>query len=101
MFDIVEKRRWYFFFSAVLIALSIAAMIVSTVQFDQPMRLGIDFTGGSIFVIKFDQSVSEDDIREVFTGYGVESAIVQPLGAPEEHTWQVRTRKRQLSSKHV
>jgi len=93
MFDIVEKRRWYFFFSAVLIGLSIAAMIASTVQFDQPMRLGIDFTGGSIFVLKFDQAVGEDDLRSVFADYGLESAIVQPLGAPEEHTWQVRTRE--------
>lgn len=93
MFNIVQKRRWYFFFSAILITLSIAAMIVSTSQFGQPMRLGIDFTGGSIFVVQFDQAVSESDIRSVFVDYGLESAIVQPLGAPEEHTWQVRTRE--------
>jgi len=93
MFNIVEKRRWYFLFSAVLIALSVAAMIASTVKFGQPMRLGIDFTGGSIFVLKFDQAVSEDDIRTVFADYGLESAIVQPRGAPEEHIWQIRTRE--------
>ncbi len=93
MFNIVEKRRWYFIFSAILIALSIGAMLVSTGQFGQPMRLGIDFTGGSIFVLKFDQAVSEDDVRTVFVDYGLESAIVQPLGTPEEHTWQVRTRE--------
>ena len=93
MFDIVEKRRWYFLFSAVLFALSIAAMIASAIKFDQPLRLGIDFTGGSIFVLKFDQAVSEDNVRTVFTEYGLESAIVQPRGAPEEHTWQIRTRE--------
>jgi preprotein translocase SecF subunit len=93
MFNIVEKRRWYFIFSAILIALSIAAMVFSSMQFGQPMRLGIDFTGGSIFVLKFDQPVGEDEIRDVFTDYGVESAIVQPLGAPEDYTWQVRTRE--------
>ncbi len=93
MFNIVEKRRWYFLFSAVLIALSIAVMVASTVKFGQPMRLGIDFTGGSIFVLKFDQTVGEDDIRAVFADYGLESAIVQPRGAPEEHIWQVRTRE--------
>ena len=93
MFNVVEKRRWYFIFSAILIVLSIAAMVASTVQFGQPMRLGIDFTGGSIFVLKFDRAVGEDDIRAVFVDYGLESAIVQLLGAPEEHTWQVRTRE--------
>ena len=93
MFNIVEKRRWYFLFSGILIVLSIAAMVISTVNFGQPMRLGIDFTGGSIFVFKFEQQVSEDALRQVFADYGIEGAIVQPLGAPEEHTWQVRTRE--------
>jgi preprotein translocase SecF subunit len=68
-------------------------MAVSTVQFGQPMRLGIDFTGGSIFVLKFDHSVGEGDLRTLFTDYGLEGAIVQPVGSPEEHTWQVRTRE--------
>jgi preprotein translocase SecF subunit len=93
MFNIVEKRRWYFVFSAILIGLSILAMVISTSQFGQPMRLGIDFTGGSIFVLQFDQMVAEDDIRSVFIDYNLESAIIQPLGAPEERTWQVRTRE--------
>jgi len=93
MFNIVEKRRWYFIFSAALIGLSIAAMIVSTLQFSQPLRLGIDFTGGSIFVLKFGQAASEDAIRTVFVDYGLESGIVQRVGSPEEHTWQVRTRE--------
>ena len=93
MFDIVEKRQWYFLFSAILIALSITAMIVSSIQFGQFVRVGIDFAGGSIFALKFDHIVAEDDLRAVFTDYGLEGAIVQPLGAPEEHTWQVRTRE--------
>jgi preprotein translocase SecF subunit len=93
MFNIVEKRRWYFIFSGVLIALSLAAMLVSYVRYGQPLRIGIDFTGGSIFVLEFDEAVAEDDIRGVFAEYGLESAIVQPLGAPEEHRWQVRTRE--------
>ncbi len=93
MFNIVEKRRWYFLFSSILIVLSIAAMAVSAVKFGQPLRLGIDFTGGSIFVLQFDQPASEDDIRTVFADYGLEGAIVQPVGSPEEHTWQIRTRE--------
>jgi preprotein translocase SecF subunit len=93
MFNIVEKRRWYFLFSAILIGLSLAAMVASTMAFGQPLRLGIDFTGGSIFVLKFDRPVGEDDLRSVFGDYGIEGAIVQPLGAPEDRTWQVRTRQ--------
>jgi preprotein translocase SecF subunit len=93
MFNIVEKRRWYFLFSAVFIALSIAAMVTSYVQYGQFLRLGIDFTGGSIFVLKFEQEVTETGIREVFSEFGLEGAIVQPLGASDEYRWQVRTRQ--------
>ena len=93
MFNIVEKRRWYFLFSAFLIILSIAAMVVSTARFGGPLRLSIDFVGGSIFVFTFEDAASEDAIRGVFNSYGMDSAIIQPLGAPEENTWQVRTRE--------
>ncbi len=93
MFNIVEKRRWYFLFSAVLILFSIGAMGLSYERFGQPLRLGIDFTGGSIFVLKFQERASEGDIRSVFADYGLDSAIIQPLGDPEDNTWQVRTRE--------
>ena len=93
MFNIVQKRRWYFLFSAALIALSLTAMVFSYVRFGRPLRIGIDFTGGSIFVLRFEEAVSEEQIREVFADRGLDSAIVQALGSPEEHRWQVRTRE--------
>jgi len=93
MFNIVEKRRWYFLFSAFLIILSLAAMGVSMSRFGQPLRLSIDFVGGSIFVFTFEGPASEDAIRDVFNSYGMDSAIIQPLGAIEENTWQVRSRE--------
>ena len=93
MFNIVEKRRWYFLFSAILIALAVVAMVISYSRFGQPLKIGIDFAGGSIFVLKFEQAIEEDALRAVFSDYGLESAIVQPRGAPEEHTWQVRSRE--------
>jgi len=93
MFNIVEKRRWYFLFSAFLVILSVSAIVGSALQFGQPLRMGIDFTGGSIFVLKFDRTVSEDELRTAFSDYGLEGAIIQPRGTPEENTWQTRTRE--------
>jgi preprotein translocase SecF subunit len=93
MFNIVEKRRWFFIIAAIAILLAASAMVASTIQFGQPMRIGIDFTGGSIFVLQFDQIVGEEEIRNVFVDYGLESAIVQQLGDPEERKWQIRTRE--------
>jgi len=93
MFNIVEKRRWYFIGSGIAILLGIAAMIVSLARFGTPVRLSIDFTGGSLFVLHFEAPADEEAIREVFAVHGLDEAIVQRLGRPEEHTWQVRTRE--------
>ena len=93
MFNIVEKRRWYFIGSGIVILLGIAAMILSTVRFGTPVRLSIDFTGGSLFVLHFNAPADETAIREVFAAHGLDEAIVQRLGRPEEHTWQVRTKE--------
>jgi preprotein translocase SecF subunit len=93
MYNIVQKRRWYFTISGILFALSIAAMVASAIRFGEPLRLGIDFTGGSIFVIQFEEPVAQEAIRDVFAEQGIENPIIQPRGAPGEQTWQIRTRE--------
>ena len=93
MFNIVEKRRWYFIGSGIVILLGIVAMLMSQAHFGTPARLSIDFTGGSLFVIHFDAPANEAAIRTVFTANGLEDIIVQRLGAEEENTWQVRTKE--------
>jgi preprotein translocase SecF subunit len=90
MFNIIGKRRWYFLISAVLIVPGLIAMIYSTVTYGTPVRLSIDFTGGSLMVMKFQQPATEDAIRDVFMNYGFTNPVVQQLGRPEDNTWQVR-----------
>jgi preprotein translocase SecF subunit len=90
MYDIVGKRKWFFILSAVLILSGIGAMIYSTSQFGFPMRVGVDFTGGSRFVVRFAETANEDDIRSVLTSYGLDPTI-QQLGEPTDNTWQIRT----------
>ncbi len=90
MFDIIGKRYWYFLISALLIVPGLIAMVYSTLTYGTPVRLSIDFTGGSLMVIKFQQPTTEDAIRDVFRIYGFANPIVQHLGKPEDNTWQVR-----------
>jgi preprotein translocase SecF subunit len=90
MFDIIGKRYWYFLISALLIVPGLIAMVYSTVTYGAPVRLSIDFTGGSLMVIKFQQPATEDAIRDVFMSYGFTNPVVQQLGQPEDNTWQVR-----------
>jgi preprotein translocase SecF subunit len=90
MFDIIGKRYWYFLISALLIIPGLLAMAYSTVTYGAPVRLSIDFTGGSLMVIKFQQPATEDAIRDVFMSHGFTNPVVQQLGRPEDNTWQVR-----------
>lgn len=93
MFNIVEKRRWYFVGSGIVVLFGIAAMVLSTVQFGAPVRLGVDFTGGSLFVLNFEAPTDEISLMNAFQEQGVEDPIVQRLGGEEENSWQVRTRE--------
>jgi preprotein translocase SecF subunit len=93
MFDIVQRRRWYLVGSVIVILLGITAMVVSTVRFGTPVRLSIDFTGGSLFVFQFDAPADEAGIRQVLSAHGLDDAIVQRLGSEEQNSWQVRTRE--------
>jgi preprotein translocase SecF subunit len=90
MFNIIGKRYWYFLISTLLIVPGLIAMVYSTVTYGTPVRLSIDFTGGSLMVVKFQQPATEDAIRNVFRSYGFTNPVVQHLGKPEDNTWQIR-----------
>jgi preprotein translocase SecF subunit len=81
MFNLVQKRRWYFLLSALIIIPGLAIMIYSTIQTGAPFRLSIDFEGGSIYDLTFiGGDVTEGAIREVFASVGDENVIIQQLG---------------------
>lgn len=88
--NFVQRRRLYYLISAALIIPSIIAMIYSTIQFGSPVRLSIDFRGGSVFVVQFEEEASETAIREVYTDFGMDDPIIQQLGDLTDNRWQVR-----------
>lgn len=91
MFSIVQKRRWFFLISALVIVPGLLVMIYSTVTTGRPFRLGVDFVGGSIYEIKFTgPGADEANIRDTFDSFGDENVIIQSLGAVEDYRWSVR-----------
>ncbi len=91
MINFVQNRRLYFTIAGVLLLLSVIALGASFAMYGQLLRISIDFTGGSLFVLEFDEPVTEEAIRQVFVDQGQANPIVQRLGTGEENTWQVRT----------
>lgn len=91
MFNLVEKRGYFFLLSALVIVPGLLVLIYSTVTTGSPFRLGIDFVGGSIYELRFtDAGADEANIREVFAEHGEENVIIQQLGAVNEYRWSVR-----------
>ena len=76
MFNIVEKRQWYFLLSAVIIIPGLVVMIYSIIMFGSPVKLSIDFTGGTLLELRFDQPVQPAEVREVFTNNGYPGTTV-------------------------
>jgi preprotein translocase subunit SecF len=90
MFNLVEKRRWYFILSAFIIVPGLVIMMYSWMTTGKPFRLSIDFAGGSIYDLVFEgTAVTESQIRGVFAAFGDENVIIQELGQPAPR-WLVR-----------
>lgn len=85
MFSLVQKRRYYFMFSAVILGLGIAVMLFSTIQTGSPFRLSIDFQGGSIYEFQFlEDGATESNIRTTFAENGLDSVVIQRLGGTDD-----------------
>ena len=67
VYHIIENRRRYFVFSAILLGLGLAAMLFSLATTGSPFRVGVDFRSGTRFEVQFEEPVTENEIRDVFT----------------------------------
>ena len=104
MFNIVQRRKWFFLFSGLVILAGLIAMGISIAKYPEhsPVRLSIDFIGGSLFEIEFkpvagqtaNGAVTEPMITDVFSNLGMKDIRLQRLGeigASGNSRWQVRT----------
>ncbi|HEX5111052.1 MAG TPA: protein translocase subunit SecF [Vicinamibacterales bacterium] len=84
------KWRWH------AIALSTVVIIAGVVAIaTQGMRLGIDFSGGTQLIVKFDQQVTLDKVRDAVASFPGDE-VVQQYDRPE--TRQVLIRLQQTGS---
>ena len=99
MFDLIQKRRWYFVASAILIGLGLIAMIYSFVSVGSPVRLSIDFKSGSLLDLAFENPIALDKAREVVQEAGLEDVTIKTVG--DDTGLVVRTRPMEVSEKEA
>ncbi len=71
MFDIVNKRKWFFLFSGLIMVPGIVFLLLGG------LKLGIDFTGGTIWEMQFNAPVESLAVRAVLEENDYEGASVQ------------------------
>jgi len=86
--DFIGKRYIAFTLSALLI-LSGFTGIVQIVR--GHARLGIDFSGGFLITLKFEQPVTVDQFRQILTGGGFAEANIQNV--PSENKFLIKMKK--------
>ncbi|MDQ6956758.1 MAG: protein translocase subunit SecF [Mariprofundaceae bacterium] len=92
--DFLGKRKIALGLSAVLIIISLLALVPSI----RGLNFGIDFTGGTLVEVKFNQAPSISDVRTSITPAGYGQAIIQEFGSPEEILIRVQNKETEDSS---
>lgn len=84
LIDIVKYRFWWFGLSALLIIPGLIAMIYSSMIYSShaPLKVGIDYTGGTILQYSVDKSVKPSeitDLSEKLNKAGIENPFLQVI----------------------
>lgn len=82
LIDIVKYRFWWFALSALLIVPGLIAMVYSSITYPNhaPLKVGIDYTGGTILQYSIDQLVTSKEITKIgekLEATGIENPFLQ------------------------
>ena len=77
-FNFLGKRKLAMTVSLVLIVISIASLAT------RGMTFGIDFTGGTLVEVSYQESVAIDDVRDTLGSAGFTDAVVQYFGTAKD-----------------
>jgi len=76
--------RWHALVLSLVVVLAGVGVIVT-----RGLPLGIDFSGGTLIVVKFQQAVAEDAVRSALEAIEGDK-VIQPYGDAAENEWLIR-----------
>src|SRR5688572_28480553 len=84
MTRLASKRKLWFTISLVVIIPGLISLLFSG------LKLGIDFTGGTLWEVRFSQPASALDVETALRDAGLDSVIVQRSGPANDETFLIR-----------
>src|SRR5262245_22919597 len=79
-YDFIGKRRWAYLASLAVILISLTSMMVKG-----GLRYDIDFTGGTLIQVRFEQPPDIARIRASLGKIGLGESVIQQFGDPREY----------------
>ncbi|MEL7086394.1 MAG: protein translocase subunit SecF [Cyanobacteria bacterium J06597_1] len=77
LIDVVGRTKTWLTISAACILAGLAAMAVCFSQTGAPLKLGLDFTGGTLLQMEFEQPVTESQLRDLLASQELGSSVIQ------------------------
>jgi len=77
-FDFVGRKKIWFIFSGLVIIIGLAGYIMRG-----GLNFGIEFKGGVIFDLKFENELEVEQVREVLKDFKLEKSVIQPVSKQE------------------
>ncbi len=97
MYHFVERRIIWFVISLIVILPGIIFMIVNLATTGSALPLSIDYTGGTLWELRFPQAVEASDVRQVFVDAGFPDTTVFTI--EDDQTVQVKLKTIDVSQK--
>ncbi|NQU16786.1 MAG: protein translocase subunit SecF [Candidatus Saganbacteria bacterium] len=93
---IIQRTRLWFFISFCLLSLAIGGMVWNSFARGSFINLGIDFTGGTLINLRFDQKVTTSQVRDVLAKFELQKSVIQMSGEKDVfiRTDPISTQKR-------
>jgi preprotein translocase subunit SecF len=77
-YEFIGRRKWAYALSALLILVALTSLVT------QGLRYDVDFTGGTLIQVRFEQAPTVERIRARLALVGLGDAVIQQFGAPNE-----------------
>ncbi len=83
-FEFMGKRHFAMMLSTLLIVISLGSLLTHYYISGQPLVLGIDFTGGTLVEVGYEQPVELEKMRTLLHENGFPDAVVQHFGTTHD-----------------
>ena len=85
-YDFLGLRKRAYVLSAVLLGVGLVSLFLHT-----GLRQGVEFTGGTLFQVEFDQPTSVAEVRDAIGAEGLQGAQIQQFGDSNDYLIRVVT----------